>query len=615
VSSDALQSTLARLLELQPKTQAPPAERAAADMLNVAHLVDACRTAHANTGAGAEGATPRQQPWVEYAVAHARLARRLQRAGCWPPDARAASELVQHLVKWHRSGAPLRAAAMRAECMRACGTLASEHYPRMSDTAKAALLAELLCAVPSPGSAFDPVATSTSALDTLEALLSKHADGVSGPWLEQCLSAVASCLHRHANSSAGPVVDEWHAALYGALLRAAAHAVAAVDAASVAQHAATLVDTASRFWAYGRAGSSAAATTPAAASSTSSLAAAKPAAAASPAPPAGARPGKYVPPSRRTSAARTTSDSFSAAASDSDTSTGSGGGAAAAVAVRLAALRVVSAALKQDAPALHPLWDRLLPHADPLSASTRPATLLGVLLHDPSPQARLAAAQALQLMLAHRKTRAFMAVAAEEPLKPPRARAFTSLSASLAAMLGSAHAALAAALHQETVPEAQLELVKAARGLVAHTPYARLPASLLGSVLKNALQVWAPDGARSGEVCLQSCGDVGCIGLRLIAHLAGQSRHRLNLSPALLPCSLNLRLGASTATLWGAQCCSSSRLPALLPRRRNSHSHGRISRLHALRPIQSGAALVTLTVRRSSHCSRRCLKQSRRRRC
>ena len=113
------------------------------------------------------------------------------------------------------------------------------------------------------------------------------------------------------------------------------------------------------------------------------------------------------------------------------------------------------------------------------------------MLHDPSAKARAAAAAALTLMVQDRRTRAFMAIAGGDPARVgARNRAFTPLSASLSAMLSVLHSALGGAVGSEAAAEVQLELLKAARVVIAHSPYARLPPGCLQAVTDAVLSAW-----------------------------------------------------------------------------------------------------------------------------
>jgi hypothetical protein len=494
VRPEAVQVALQTLLQLHiPSLTTSPAE-VTTDVLLLATHTEDLRRSHCPQDTlheSSQASTPRQEPWVACATMLTCLIRRVHKANLLAPSPPDASKLTAHVLTWYdATPAPRAAASLPSECMRTCSHLATTHLPKFSCATKATLLAALLRAIPIPGANFHPSETSIPAIAALEVILSKHAALLDSAWVSKCLAALVVALHTKVSAAAILITDDWHSAAYGTLLRALTHCVAASGAAFV-PFVDTLVDSLSRLWAYGLPVARPLPPHPAAtatANSNSSL------------PP---RTGKYVPPSRRASG---NSASSSSTVSDSDSATSAPierGGSGAAT-VRLAAQRALAALLKQDPSTLHQLWDRLLPHTDTLAANARPMTIPGVLLHDPSPKVRAAAAVCLHLMVQDRRTRAFMAVAAAEGATAHvRTRPYTSLSASLAAMLMSLHSALGSALLREKVAEVQLEVLKAAHTLVTNSPYGRLPVGTVESITNAAMLLWEPLRGREagGEVC------------------------------------------------------------------------------------------------------------------
>lgn len=164
--------------------------------------------------------------------------------------------------------------------------------------------------------------------------------------------------------------------------------------------------------------------------------------------------------------------------------------------VRVTSLNLLTALLQHHPTAVHPVWDRLLPHSNATLPSARPRSLVGVLLHDPCATARTAAAVAIQAMLTGPRNAAFIRVARSSSAGPQRRsrlappRAFMPLSESLALMVQAMHTSLAAALQQEAVHEVVLEALKAADLLVQHAPYQSLPAPLAQELVDACAASW-----------------------------------------------------------------------------------------------------------------------------
>ena len=497
-----IHSALEQLLALHLKTAAPAGAQVVRDVSQLAKHISTRKEgdAAAQSTAGTNNAAELHASCI---AAYAQLLRRLHKAAKLPLSAAAASQLVQQLSNWRNSVAtePVSSIAGQ-ECLRTALVLATAHFVSLDGSVQGGLVAAAQHALRESVSVSLPcacVASRQALLDAAESFLTEHAAAMNHEQLATLLSASIEALHSHASLRSGPITDDWHAKQYSALLRSTAHCVAASDASVAAQRTAVLVDTLSRFWVYGN--STRPARTASIASAAGSVASHSAESAGEQAP----KPGKYVPPSRRR---HTGSDSSSTAVdtSDSDASAASGGGGGEAARVRVCALDTLTAVLKRDASALHPLWDRLLPHAAPLQAGSKSSSLPAVLLHDTSSAARVAAAHALQLMLTHPRAAAFMAVAAFAQKRAQRVRAFMPLSESLAEMLVATHSALAASLQQERVAEVQLEVLRSAKALLAHSPYARLPAGTLDTLVRAALPLWQP-------AALKQVSQMKCCGL------------------------------------------------------------------------------------------------------
>ena len=455
-----LAPTLQTLAQLHIAQQNVPPQQLAADLASLARAMDALPPGHASRApppAADLQPSPAHTQRQQCAGALARLTRRVLKSHAQCLSAPQADELMQVLCSCaatvHQPPAALGGAAA-AECMRALSAVCGAHLPRLQDGTRDAFLRLLILSAPSPGSGrpLDPTQTSLDALCALEATLRVHATALPEAWLLECLSALINSLHGIASRGPALVADGWHCGAYATLLSCVQHAIAATSAA-VSAHVASLVDALSRFWALQLP------------------------------PRVDAARRTYVPPHRRRG---NSSDS----ASSSDTSATPAADPTAAV--RLAALGALTAALHADPAALHPLWDRLLP-ATLAEGPQRATTLAAVLLRDPEPTCRAAAAGALQLMLGHRRARAFMAIAEEPgPLHTTGARAFVPLSATLAAMLAALHAALAQSLRDEVDLDVRLATLKVAGSLAANTPYQRLAAGLADELLQATLALWAP---------------------------------------------------------------------------------------------------------------------------
>ena len=298
------------------------------------------------------------------------------------------------------------------------------------------------------------------------------------------LAACCSEVHAAAASLQAGNADESASRQHSAALHAAAQQIASAQDPLPAALVTQLVDAASRFWAFGRRPT----VQPLVASRSSGSA---------------TKPGRYIPPSQRSSAVGSEGSS-GAPPSDPEPSALSAPYKL-TVAVRLAAMQVLQELARSDSAALHALWDRLLPSTEPLNEAARPVTLTNALLFDPSAKMRSAAAATTQLVLSGKKTKAFMAVAESASGHAGAARSFTTLSGSLAAMLESMHAALTAALRKERSLDVQLDLLKLASTFIAQAPYARLAPGLLPSLAESIVGKWRPEKSSAREEVRHCC--------------------------------------------------------------------------------------------------------------
>jgi hypothetical protein len=403
-------------------------------------------------------------PWAACAMAWAKLLRRMLKLQALVLTSKQASHLTTALCVWTRN-APTAASAA---CIRALGALACQHLQDLRGEPKANLLSLLRDGIPLPLT-LDPLQVSKEALAALEAVLASKFNTVPQPWLADCFTALLASLHSAASNRV-LVMDTWHCSSYLSQLRSLQHCMAAHDA-DISANASNLVDALSRFW------------------SLSNTTVSEP------------NKTRYVPPHQRSSGSPSaTSGSDSSGSSCAPANHG-------AACVRLAALSALVGALRSDASALHPLWNRLLPASliDP-TAWHVPTTLPSVLLYDHHAPCRVMAATAIHLMTSDREARLFMAVAeARLRTAAPGVRAFTSLSASLAAMLSSLHTALSSALQSEAHADARLAMLRASASLVSSTPYPRMPPGQLDSLFSAVCSLWQPSwyaiDASGGQVC------------------------------------------------------------------------------------------------------------------
>jgi hypothetical protein len=136
---------------------------------------------------------------------------------------------------------------------------------------------------------------------------------------------------------------------------------------------------------------------------------------------------------------------------------------------------------KADPKSLHPSWAALLPSSD-AAANRRPfgtPSLAHVLLHDPSPRARHAAAATLATLLEGPAQRAYLAVAEATSMERQPVRGFMSLSQSLGQAALHLHKALHCCLSDEQDPATLSAALRALGTLCLGTPYDRMPIELL----------------------------------------------------------------------------------------------------------------------------------------
>ncbi|XP_066551798.1 HEAT repeat-containing protein 6 [Amia ocellicauda] len=128
---------------------------------------------------------------------------------------------------------------------------------------------------------------------------------------------------------------------------------------------------------------------------------------------------------------------------------------------------------------LYGYWSSFIPDA-PGTGGPPSLTLLTIVLKDPSPKARAGALQVLSALL--EGSRQFLSAA--EDTSEPR-RAFTPLSATLAASLRELHRCLLLALLAESSSQTLTQVIKCLANLVSNVPYSRLRPGLLSPLWRQ----------------------------------------------------------------------------------------------------------------------------------
>jgi hypothetical protein len=168
--------------------------------------------------------------------------------------------------------------------------------------------------------------------------------------------------------------------------------------------------------------------------------------------------------------------------------------------VRANAASCVASLARADPRSVHSSWPALLPtsaaHYVRSTVSRRtpsrvPFTLARVVLHDPSPRARAAAAAAVAQLLDSAASRQYLSAAelkldAKTGLAARRVN-FASLSSTLGDLAVATHGALTLAVAAEPAPACVPSACKALAALADAAPFARLPRNLLPDA---ALAAW-----------------------------------------------------------------------------------------------------------------------------
>ena len=199
--------------------------------------------------------------------------------------------------------------------------------------------------------------------------------------------------------------------------------------------------------------------------------------------------------------------------------------------VRANAALCVASLARANPRSLHAHWSKLLPTSPGQLLPRSPtATTLRLVVADPSPRVRAAAAAAIAQMLEGNATRQYLA-AAEVRVHPKTGLVIRRNFASLSSTLGDVAVTLHAALTRAAVAEPSLSCVPAAcKALAAFldaAPFARLPEDLLPKAMsaawKRAKNLPEPSGASRADAAGRNGGeassDVAAARTSLIAAL------------------------------------------------------------------------------------------------
>ena len=246
--------------------------------------------------------------------------------------------------------------------------------------------------------------------------------------------------------------------------------------------------------------------------------------------------GGYVPPHARRVEARAGSSAVGSSdsdASDAESLRGESrdGDRFGSSRVRANAALCVASLARANPRSLHAHWSKLLPTSPGQLLPRSPtATTLRLVVADPSPRVRAAAAAAIAQMLEGNATRQYLA-AAEVRVHPKTGLVIRRNFASLSSTLGDVAVTLHAALTRAAAAEPSLSCVPAAcKALAAFldaAPFARLPEDLLPKAMsaawKRAKNLPEPSGAARADAAGRNGGeassDVAAARTSLIAAL------------------------------------------------------------------------------------------------
>ncbi|XP_062105137.1 uncharacterized protein LOC133816845 isoform X2 [Humulus lupulus] len=150
--------------------------------------------------------------------------------------------------------------------------------------------------------------------------------------------------------------------------------------------------------------------------------------------------------------------------------------------VRIAALDCIKDLCQADSKSFTTQWTLLLPTCDVLQPRKFEATLMTCLLFDPYLKARIASASTLAVML-DGPSSVFLQVA--EYKEPSKSVSFTALSISLGHILMQLHTGILYLIQRENHGRLLVSLFKILMLLISSTPYSRMTAELLPTVITS----------------------------------------------------------------------------------------------------------------------------------
>ncbi|XP_062080599.1 uncharacterized protein LOC133785368, partial [Humulus lupulus] len=168
--------------------------------------------------------------------------------------------------------------------------------------------------------------------------------------------------------------------------------------------------------------------------------------------------------------------------------------------VRIAALDCIKDLCQADSKSFVTQWTLLLPTCDVLQPRKFEATLMTCLLFDPYLKARIACASTLAVML-DGSSSVFLQVA--EYKEPSKSVSFTALSISLGYILMQLHTGILYLIQRENHGRLLVSLFKILMLLISSTPYSRMTAELLPTVItsiEKRIEVSFP--FRNDQTCL-----------------------------------------------------------------------------------------------------------------
>ncbi|XXG76379.1 hypothetical protein AAC387_Pa08g0743 [Persea americana] len=196
---------------------------------------------------------------------------------------------------------------------------------------------------------------------------------------------------------------------------------------------------------------------------------------------------------------------------------------------RIAAIFCIQDLSQADPKSLSAHWTMLLPTSDVLQPRKYQATLLTCLLFDPILKTRIASASALASML-DGPSAVFLQVA--EYKESTKCGSFTTLSTSLGQILMQLHTGLLYLVRHETNNGLLVSVFKVLMLLISATPYARMPADLLPTVISTMQTRILEDLSVKTDRSLQATA-LSCLGAAL------------STSPAMLQVTKLLQEGTS----------------------------------------------------------------------